>query len=270
VNPVNPTSIIGTAPSAPTCGSTLVTLTDTINPVNGVVPTGTVQFYGIVNGVVTALGTPQTVVNGVATLSIALPCGTTGVYGIFIGTGPYGTSTTPTAPLTLADFTIAATPPTATVNPGDTAVYTVNLAGAGGAAFTSPVTLTASGLPPGATVKFGTATYVPGVGPTPTTMAIVTSPTFALMQQPTHGGNSIYYGLLLLPLLGIRRIRKKIRALPRGISYCLAALVMLAGLGAMTGCSGGYFGAGPKTFVITVTGTSGTLTHSTTVTLTIE
>lgn len=270
VNPVNPTSIIGTAPTAPSCGSTLVTLTDTINPVNGVVPTGTVQFYAIVNGTPVAIGTPQTVVNGVATLNIVLPCGTTGVYGIFTGTGPYGTSTTPTAPLNLADFTIAATPPTATVNPGDTAVYSVNLAGAGGVAFSSPVTLTASGLPPGATVKFGTVTYVPGVGPTPTTMTIVTSPTFALLQQPTHGGNGIYYGLLLLPLLGIRRIRKKIRALPRGISYCLAALLLLAGLGAMTGCSGGYFGAGPKAFVITVTGTSGTLTHSTTVTLTIE
>jgi hypothetical protein len=238
--------------------------------VNGVVPTGTVQFYATLNGVVTAIGTPQPVINGVATLTISLPCGTTGVYGVYTGNSPYGTSTTPIAPLTLSDFSIAATPPTATVNPGDTAVYTVNLAGVGGVAFTSPVTLTASGLPPGATVKFGTATYVPGVGPTPTTMTVVTSPTFALLQQPTHGGNAIYYGLLLLPLLGIRRIRKKIRALPRGVAYCLAALVMLAGLGAMTGCSGGYFGAGPKTFVITVTGTSGTLTHSTTVTLTIE
>jgi sugar lactone lactonase YvrE len=270
VGPVNPTSVINYGPPSPACGSTLVTLTDTINPVNGVPPTGTVQFYATVNGVVTPLGTPQPVINGVATLTIALPCGTTGVYGVYTGNSPYGTSTTPTAPLTLSDFTIAATPPTATVNPGDTVVYTVNLAGAGGVAFTSPVTLTASGLPPGATVKFGTATYVPGVGPTPTSMTIVTSPTFALLQQPTRGGNGIYLGLLLLPLLGIRRIRKKIQALPRGVTYCLAALVMLAGLGAMTGCNGGYFGAAPKTFVITVTGTSGTLTHSTTVTLTIE
>jgi hypothetical protein len=269
VAPVNPTSVITYTPTSPTCSSTLVTLTDTITPVNGVVPTGTVQFYATVNGVVTPIGTPQTVVPpGVATLTIALPCGTTGIYGIYTGLSPYGTSTTPTVPLSLADFTISVTPTAQTVNPGDTAVSTVNLAGVGGVAYTSPVTLTATGLPPGATVTFGTPTLVPGIGPTPTTMTIVTSPTVAL-NRPSHG-NGIYYGLLLLPLLGIRRIRRKIRALPRGITYCLAALLLLGGLGAVTGCSGGYFGGGPNAFTITVTGTSGTVTHSTTVTLTVE
>ena len=52
-------------------------------------------------------------------------------------------------------MSIAVTPPAQVVNPGDTAVYTVNLAGVGGAPFTGPVTLTATGLPPGATVTFG-------------------------------------------------------------------------------------------------------------------
>jgi hypothetical protein len=268
VTPVNPVSTVTYGPTSPTCSVTLVTLTDTITPVNGVIPTGTVQFYTNAG----PLGAPVTITaanNGIATLQIALPCGTTGIYAIFTGNSPYGNSTAPTVPLNLANFTIAATPPTQTVNPGDTTVYTVSLSGAGGVAFNSPVTLTATGLPPGATVTFGTTTYVPGVGPTPTSMTIVTSPTVAMV-KPTRGGSDIYYGLLLLPLLGIRRIRKKIRALPRGIAYGLAALVVLAGLGAMTGCQGGYFGGPPQTYVITVTGTSGTLSHSTTVTLTVE
>jgi hypothetical protein len=268
VTPVNPISVVTYGPANPTCSVTLVTLTDTITPVNGVIPTGTVQFYTNTG----PIGAPVTITaanNGVATLQIALPCGTTGIYAIFTGNSPYGTSTAPTVPLNLANFTIAATPPAQTVNPGDTTVYTVSLSGAGGVAYTSPVTLTATGLPPGATVTFGTTTYVPGVGPTPTSMTIVTSPTVAMV-KPTRGGSDIYYGLLLLPLLGIRRIRKKIRTLPRGIAYGLAALVVLAGLGAMTGCQGGYFGGPPQTYVITVTGTSGTLSHSTTVTLTVE
>jgi hypothetical protein len=268
VAPVNPISVVTYGPANPTCSVTLVTLTDTITPVNGVIPTGTVQFYTNTG----PIGAPVTITaanNGVATLQIALPCGTTGIYAIFTGNSPYGTSTAPTVPLNLANFTIAATPPAQTVNPGDTTVYTVSLSGAGGVAYTSPVTLTATGLPPGATVTFGTTTYVPGVGPTPTSMTIVTSPTVAMV-KPTRGGSDIYYGLLLLPLLGIRRIRKKIRTLPRGIAYGLAALVVLAGLGAMTGCQGGYFGGPPQTYVITVTGTSGTLSHSTTVTLTVE
>jgi hypothetical protein len=265
VAPVNPISTVTYGPSSPACAATIVTLTDTITPVNGVIPQGTVQFYTNAG----PIGTPQPVVNGVATLQTTLPCGITGIYAIFTGLSPYGTSTAPTVPVNLADFTIAAKPPTQTVNPGDTAVYTVSLAGAGGVAFTSPVTLTATGLPPGATVSFGTTTYVPGVGPTPTSMTIVTSPTVAMV-KPTRGGSDIFYGLLLLPLLGIRRVRRKIRALPKGIAYGLAALVVLAGLGAMTGCQGGYFGGPPQTYTITVTGTSGTLSHSTTVTLTVE
>jgi hypothetical protein len=53
----------------------------------------------------------------------------------------------------------------------------------------------------------------------------------------------------------------------------LAALGVLSlGVGAgLSGCgSGGYFGATPTSYTVTVTGTSGALNHSTTVTLTIQ
>jgi hypothetical protein len=53
------------------------------------------------------------------------------------------------------------------------------------------------------------------------------------------------------------------------------AIVGLGSLGAligMTGCgaSSGFFGQTPQNYTITVTATSGTLSHSTTVTLTVE
>ncbi len=271
VNPVKPISVVTVPPTPPVCG-TSVTITDTITTVNGVALGGTVQFF--VNGV--AFGNPIPVpASDVVTLTTSsLPCTTDVITAVY--TPPAGSPYLPSTggPTTInvqnPDFTITATPPNQTVNPGDSTTYTVSLSGLN-TPFTSPVTLTATGLPPGATVSFANPTYIPNAGPTSTTMTIVTSPTQAMLQHPKGGGiNGVYYGLLLLPLLGVSRIRRKIRALPKGIAYCLAAMALLGGLGAMTGCGGGYFGPAPTTYTITITGTSGTLVHSTTVTLTVR
>ena len=39
---------------------------------------------------------------------------------------------------------------------------------------------------------------------------------------------------------------------------------------ALSGCGGGYFGPPPQTYTITVTGTSGSLAESTTISLTVQ
>jgi hypothetical protein len=123
------------------------------------------------------------------------------------------------------------------------------------------VTLSATGLPPGATVVFNPATLVPGSGPTTTTMTITTSPSTTAKTRlaPLDRASYIAVGVLIFPLFGIRRFRRK-----------LITLAALIGSTALTGCAGGYFGNAPQQFSIAVTGTSSTFVHSTTVTLAVR
>jgi ABC-type transporter Mla subunit MlaD len=67
-------------------------------------------------------------------------------------------------------------------------------------------------------------------------------------------------------------LRRAGRRLKRAVSLLLllgAGLVVAAGLSGC-GSASGFFGQQQTTYTVTVTGTSGTLSHSTTVTLTVE
>lgn len=180
------------------------------------------------------------------------------------------------APITVPDFSLNLTTSSSQfVFPGQTAVIPLSLAAMNG--FTGTVTLSATGLPPGATVTFNPATVtLSGTTAVTSTMSIVTAPAQAGLASgtgsPWRSGSAIRYGLLLLPLplLGVARLRRRMRVLPR----MLLLLLALAGLGAvtsgLTGCGSGYFGQPPANYAITVTGTSGSLQSSTTFTLTVR
>ena len=76
--------------------------------------------------------------------------------------------------------------------------------------------------------------------------------------------------LLLAPLLRVRRLRMKFGNLPIFARALLLGALALGSIASMTGCGGGYFGSVAKTVTLTITGTSGSLQHSTTVNLTIQ
>ena len=146
----------------------------------------------------------------------------------------------------------------------------------GSTTFPGIANLTVAGVPANSTGTLSATSVATGATATNFTLAVAT--TTALVKNentPSSFGSKLAplsLALFLLPLAGLRRGRKMWRKM-------LMVLVLLAGgLAAtmgMTGCNlpSGYLGQTPKTFTITVTGTASslpTLTHNTSVTLTIE
>jgi len=168
-----------------------------------------------------------------------------------------GTGTVP------PDFALVATPATQTVAPGGLATYTVSVSSTNGS-FTNPVALTATGLP-GGTITFSPASVTPGGSSAQSTMTVQTTTQLASgkTKHPQWPFGAPVFAALLLLLPG-----RKWRS--RKLFLHLACLVALLGVAASTIACGGGFALPAKTYTLTVTGTSASDTHSTTVTLTVQ
>jgi hypothetical protein len=242
--------------------------------------TGTVQFF---DGT-TLLGT-GTVANGVATLATsALVVGTHPVTAVYSGDADYNSATSAaynqvvTVQVAVLDFTLTLTSTgTQTVIPGNAAPYTVQVAPTN-VTYPGTVTFSATGLPAGATITFSPATVAANGGTTAVNVSVQTTPQVAADATGKLGKNalSVALGLLLLPFMGSRRLRRDGRAAGR---YVFLAVVLLGGIVATTGLTGcgitdvkgnGFFGQAPQTYHITITATSGTIQHSVNVTLNVE
>jgi YVTN family beta-propeller protein len=283
-----PPRIVMTSNSNPVLVQNSITLTATVSSSIST-PTGTVSFL---DGA-TAIGTGTVNSSGVATYSTAaLAVGTHSITAVYSGDTNFLTVTSSATSEVVQDFNLtlsitggSAGATTVTAQPGGTAVYTFTLSPVGSTTFPATVTLSASGLPAGATYTISPATLAAGAGSTTITLTIQLPQTAALNAQPgvrhaaepavmTRNNSSsklpyLALAVLLLPFAG--RMRRTGRKLGR-----LLPLLLIAGLAATAGLSGcaslsaGYFGQAPTTYTISVTATSGTLTHSTSVTLIVQ
>jgi hypothetical protein len=95
-----------------------------------------------------------------------------------------------------------------------------------------------------------------------------------VVQQQKRNGMGEGLGTLTLALLLLpfsRRIRKRARKLER-IGLTVLLLVSITTFACLTGCgiNTGFFGNAPKSYTVIITGSSGALTRSANVTLTVQ
>lgn len=249
-------------PNPVTAGQTL-TLTATVSPSPSGSPLGTVSFF---DGS-TLLGTVNLNSSGIATLSLStLGVGAHSVTAVYSGNAGFATSTSSAISVTVTlAYAVSAPQTPFSVVPGSAVTIPVNVAPTG-SSFSNVVTMSATGLPPGATASFSPATVVPGNTGALTNMTIQTAAQTAMPVPIARVPYALCFALLGLGLMSLKR-----RGARSWIPARIALLLCLASVIAFTGCSGGFAGKpAPRTFVITVTGTSGSLQSSTTVTLVLQ
>jgi CSLREA domain-containing protein len=171
------------------------------------------------------------------------------------------------------DFTISASNTSATMLQASPAVFNLTVTPLNTTTFPASLTLVATGLPTGATATFSPASIASGAGTTPVTMTISPLQSSALTQPAGSMVGKLApfsLALLLLPFAG--KLRKSGKRLGRML---MVLLLLFAGGAAMAGMSGcgstnGIFGQMPKAYTVTVTGTMGTVSHSTTTILIVQ
>ena len=258
--------VLLTPPEGPSEEGSPVTLTATV-PAGA---TGTVTFDDgtTVLGIVTIPS--STVRTGGTTVTLVvstLTPGTHTITAVFSGDANFAPSTSP--PITLVvtpappDFTVASSTPRQLIPPGASASFIIAVSSMN-EPFTDPVTMSATNLPLGATYTFSPAAVTPGTAGANTTFTVSVPPQSNMASRSSSLGPAAF-ALLLLPFACLKRYRRRPQRL------LLWLLVMLTSLGAVSGCGeGGYFSQPQQTYTIIVTGTGGSLVHSTTVTLTVE
>jgi len=175
------------------------------------------------------------------------------------------------------DFTVGAGAQTLTVLRGGSSNLSIDVTGTGG--FTGQVNLTCSGLPAGASCNFAQQSIQAGgtqaqVMLTVSVDSTYVAPPYSVARLRRHSDGmlamltTLGFGAFGCVLFGTeRRRRAKLAGL---IGLGLLAMVVMA----QTGCGGSKSNStgstGNGSFTMTVTGTSGALTHSTNVTVTVQ
>ncbi len=221
-----------------------------------------VSFASTTTSVCTVSGTTATLV----------AVGTCTIQATQAGNANYSAATPVSQSFQVGDatFTITSNPTSATVAPGQSAVFTFTVTPQG--SYTSPISFSCGALPAVANCSFSPATITPDANPATTRLTITTAPQSALLTPGprSHRSGPLNATWLVLPgmLLGMVAIAAPKRR--KLLSCCL--LFLVAGGCLLQSACGSL--ANPDTpagtYTITVTGTAGSTQQTVAVTLTVS
>jgi Bacterial Ig-like domain (group 3)/FG-GAP-like repeat len=263
------TTTLVIAPTPPTDGQMEV-FTATVAPTPTGVSLGTVSFFS--GATLLGMGTVNS--SGIATFTgSSLPAGAVSVTAVYSGNATSATSTSAATMVTVAPgFAVVAPQAPVTVPQGALVTFPLTVPPLGGA-FNLPVTMSASGLPPGAVAVFTPSIVTPGAAGEAVVFTIQLPTSTAFMATSGHStpvwpGLAVGFSLCLL--CGVVLMR---RDLPRKLRVAFACTGLTAAALVIAGCNGGF--SSPPitptgTYVVTITGTSGLLHSSATVTIHVQ
>ena len=171
-----------------------------------------------------------------------------------------------------SDFAMSLTPPSAAVSAGQSANFTLLVTSFGG--FKQPVTLSCAGLPRNANCEAASNQVTPASPATPFPLLIATGlrtnvpPGFDVRRMPWRGLKLLVIGLTgflaILLVTSLRRGRMRLAT----ASFGFAVILLFTTAGCSSGSQAGVPAGTPAgTYQVTVVGTSGSITHSTTLNL---
>jgi hypothetical protein len=211
----------------------------------------------------------QTLAPGSATAQAAtsaLATGTDSITAVYSGDANFTGSTSTALPQLVEDFSITLTPeptnPTGSADqiviPGKAVTFDFALTPLLGP-FNFPIVLSATGLPPGATITFTPQTVPPGTTGTDLTLTVQTAINQGLLHHKgAFGGGTVAFALLLVPFTRRLQWRARQRKMVRPMKLAVALLACAAALGSITGCGTdtGFFAQPQQNYTIMVTGTA--------------
>ena len=255
-------------PSAsPVLSKSSVTFTATVSSPAGT-PSGSVSFY---DGT-TLLGSPVALAQGVAAYTTStLADGSRSITAAYTGDSNFSAVTSVPVTEIVEDFALGVpggVSSAQTASPGGAATFTLNVAPLGASTLLSAVSFSVSGSPGGSTAHFMPLTLAAGASASDVALIILVPSQAASSSLHSSsllalGLSPLMLGLLLVPISGkARQAGGKCGRSARVLLLLLAVSL----LGSLIGC--GY--TPPRVYTMTVTATSGTLSHSTSLTLTVN